>query len=445
VLAIKALLGLHAGQFDIETAFLYGELEEELWMSLPDGYDDYLQVRGINTSNKTHCLKLNKAIYGLVQAARQWWKRFTEVMDGLGFEPSKADPCLYVKKNLKSFDQSAFVIIYVDDGGIFGTKEEIKQIIEALRKEFKVKDLGPLENFVGCKISHSLTDKVKTLGITQPKLIKHLEEAFQNELKGVTRVYDTPAGPKTIIMRPEKGEPLISASDQTKYRSGVGMLLYLVKHSRPEISNAVRELSKVADGATQAHWKALIRAIKYVIDTKENGLFMTPKMGEDSFYLEGISDSEYAGDRDTRISVYGYVIYFCGAPIAWKSKSGKSVTLSSTEAEYFAMSEVVKEIMFVKQVIESMGIKLKYPIMVKVDNVGAIYLANNHTTGQRTKHIDIRRHFVREFVVDGKIQVVFVKSGDNDADILTKNTTEELFNKHTAKLVKMSNRKDVRN
>ena len=195
----------------------------------------------------------------------------------------------------------------------------------------------------------------------------------------------------------------------------------------------------------EAHWKALMRTIKYVIDTKENGLFMTPKMGEESFYLEGISDSEYAGDRDTRISVYGYVIYFCGAPIAWKSKSGKSVTLSSTEAEYFAMSEVVKEIIFVKQVIESMGIKLKFPIVVRVDNVGAIYLANNHTTGQRTKHIDIRRHFVREFIVDGVIQIIFIKSEDNDADIFTKNTTEELFNKHTTKMVKMSNRKDVRN
>jgi hypothetical protein len=151
------------------------------------------------------------------------------------------------------------------------------------------------------------------------------------------------------------------------------------------------------------------------------------------FTLEGISDSEYAGDTDTRISVYGNIIYFFGAPIAWKSRSGKSVTLSSTKAEYFALSEVAKEVIFVKQVVDFMGYKINFPIMIKVDNVGAIYLANNHTTSQRTKHIDIRQHFVRKFIEDGIMKLIFVKSEDNDADVFTKNTIEELFHKHAKK------------
>jgi hypothetical protein len=120
------------------------------------------------------------------------------------------------------------------------------------------------------------------------------------------------------------------------------MLLYLVKHLRPDISNSVRELSKVEDGATKAHFKALLRTAKYVIDTEELGLLIQPKFNNDGFYLEGFSDSEYAGDPDTSISVYGYVLYFCGAPIAWKSKAGKRLTLSSTEAEYYATSEISK-------------------------------------------------------------------------------------------------------
>ncbi|HSN67552.1 MAG TPA: Ty1/Copia family ribonuclease HI [Fusibacter sp.] len=210
------------------------------------------------------------------------------------------------------------------------------------------------------------------------------------------------------------------------------MLLYLVKHSRPDISNAVRELSKVADGATKGHWKALLRAIKYVLDTENYGLRIKPKVDK-GFYLEGISDSEYAGDSDTQISVYGYVLYFCGCPIAWKSKSGKSVTLSSTEAEYFATSEIAKEVIFAKQVLESISIDLSYPIEIKCDNIGAIYLANNHSTSQRTKHIDTRRHFVREYVENEVLKVVFVKSEDNEADILTKNTSEDLFKKHMSK------------
>jgi hypothetical protein len=255
----------------------------------------------------------------------------------------------------------------------------------------------------------------------------------------LTKSYCTPAGPKTSILHPKPGDPLISPEDQFKFRSVVGMLLYLVKHSRPDISNAVRELSKVADGATPGHWKTMLRLVKYVVDTEDYGLKIKPNRKDEMFVLEGISDSEYAGDTDTRISVYGYIIYFCGAPIAWKSKSGKSVTLSSTEAEYFALSEVAKEIIFIKQVIESMGYKMSYPIIIKVDNVGAIYLANNYTTSQRTKHIDIRQHFVREFIEDGILKILFVKSEDNDADIYTKNTSEELFNKHARKNVEKVN------
>jgi hypothetical protein len=117
----------------------------------------------------------------------------------------------------------------------------------------------------------------------------------------------------------------------------------LVKHSRPDISNSVRELSKVADGATEAHFKALLRTVKNVIDTEHLGLLLQPKLNEDAFYLEGISDSEYAGDPDTRISVYGYVLYFCGAPIAWKSKNGKSVTLSFTEMNTMQHLKLLKK------------------------------------------------------------------------------------------------------
>ena len=248
---------------------------------------------------------------------------------------------------------------------------------------------------------------------------------------------NTPASPRTNIGRQEKGDTLISATDQHKFRSGVGMLLYLVKHSRLDIANAVRELSKVADGANASHWKALLRTIKYVICTENLALRLKPntKTQGAQFHLSGITDSDYAGDRDTRTSVYGYIIYFLGAPIAWKSKAGKSVTLSSTEAEYFALSEVTKEIIFVKQVLETMGINLVLPILVKVDNVGAIYLSNNFSCSQRTKHIDIRRHFVREFVQDGTLKTIFVPTDDNEADMHTKNLPEDVFIKHRNKLM----------
>jgi hypothetical protein len=292
----------------------------------------------------------------------------------------------------------------VDDGGIFcNSKDEIKQLLKFLSRHFVVKDLGEMETFVGCKIINNKAND--TVYIHQPKLLLHLKQEFGALVESL-KEFKTPAPPRSMVKRPDKEDILITVEQQTKFRSGVGMLLYLVKHSRFDIANSVRELSKVADGATIAHWKLLLRCIKYVITTEYLALKLKPNTKESNFdiegttdgadltELEGISDSEYGADQETRISVFGWNLYFCGALIAWKSKASNSVTLSSTEAEYIALSEITKEIMFVKQVLETMGIGMKLPIIVQIDNVGAIYLSNNYSLGQRTKHIDIRRHFV---------------------------------------------------
>jgi hypothetical protein len=193
----------------------------------------------------------------------------------------------------------------------------------------------------------------------------------------------------------------------------------------------------VLDSATEAHWKAMMRIVKYVLDTKKHSLKLRPFLINDCAHLRGISDSEFAGDRETRKSVYGYVTYYCGAPISWKSKTGNSVTLSSTEAEYYASSEAAKELIFIKNIIEGMkeDKNLHLPMKLRIDNTGAIYLANNQTTGQRTKHIDIRTHFVRNMIIEGIIKTLFVKSEDNTADVFTKNVSEDLFIKHTDKFM----------
>ena len=151
--------------------------------------------------------------------------------------------------------------------------------------------------------------------------------------------------------------------------------------------------------------------------------------------LKALSDSEFASDMETRISAFGYIIYFCQIPIAWRSKGIKSVVLSTTEAEYMALSEVVKELKFRIQLLQTMNIEVELPITVHVDNVGAIWLSNNRTTSHRTKHIDIRTSFVKEYQVDGKIIIKFVKSEDNDANIFTKNTTNVIVQNHQKNLV----------
>lgn len=162
---------------------------------------------------------------------------------------------------------------------------------------------------------------------------------------------------------------------------------------------------------------------------------MNPVYMLNMWVLKALSDSDFANDTDTRISVYGYIIYFAGVPVAWKSKGMRSVVLSTTEAEYVAVSEVVKEISFIIQMLRGMNIEVQVPVLVHIDNVGAIWLANNKTTSERTKHVDIRAHYVREFIVDETIGIVFVHSDDNDSDIFTKNLKCELYDKHSGKMV----------
>ena len=151
--------------------------------------------------------------------------------------------------------------------------------------------------------------------------------------------------------------------------------------------------------------------------------------------LEGYCDSDYAGDKDTRRSVAGYAIYLQGNLIAWKSKSQKSVALSSSEAEYISISEVTKDVLFIKQVLEFLEQDIKYPIIVRVDNIGAIYMAENNMSNNQTKHVNTRYHFVREIIADGTMKIEFVRSEDNDSDIFTKNLTRVLFIKHSNKFM----------
>jgi Reverse transcriptase (RNA-dependent DNA polymerase) len=227
-------------------------------------------------------LLLKKAIYGLVQATRPWGKKFKEAMAGCNYFPNKADPCLFIEK-ANGDETLSFVIIYVDHGRINGTPEAIKEVIEALSKSFKVKNMGEMNKFVGCHIIDT-TDKVG-VWIHQPKLLKNLMANFKDLIEESARVFKTPSASKSLIIRPEDGDPLISPENQKNVRMGVGMLLSLVKHARPNISTSVRELSRVEDGATDAHFKALLCTMNYVLGTGDHGLLLQPKFTNDGFYL----------------------------------------------------------------------------------------------------------------------------------------------------------------
>ena len=430
VLILSLMMKWKSEIIDIETAFLYGELDEEIFMKNPEGINLVCDER----YGPDDVLLLVHAIYGLVQAARQFFKKSRNVLiKEMRFEKCFNDQCLLIRKG-ENGNVSLMICIYIDDTLVIGTQSAIEEFKKEIKQFFKTKEEGPMNDYVGC-----LVKKVKDgLILHQSDLIGKLERAFDDEVCKV-RSGQLPASTNEgIVVGVDDGIGNLDEKGQTKYRSGIGMLLFLVKYSRPDISNAVRELSKANQNPNPAHYKSLLEAIKFVLETRNKGLFYK-RIDDDSMSLhweiKAYCDSDFAGDKDARKSVSGFCIYVAGCLASWKSHAQKTVTLSSTEAEYVAMSEVCTEILFIKSILDFCGVGVKLPILVNCDNIGAIYLAHNAKTSRRTKHIDVKYHFVREYVEEGIVKVIFVKSEDNDADLWTKNLGYAAYNKHSDKFM----------
>ena len=221
------------------------------------------------------------------------------------------------------------------------------------------------------------------------------------------------------------------------------MLLYLVKNSRPDIANSTRELIKCLTKASMVHYNEMLRVMKFVIQTRDLGLklqisepFKYSKEANKTivWYLKAYSDASYASDKDNRLSVTGFIVYFMGAPISWRSRLQRQISLSSTESEYYAISDVVRELMYIRNILRSLGIEVGLPIQVYVDNLGAIFMAKNAASSVRTKHVDTHFHFIRDYYENGTLLVTFCNTVNMDADILTKNVASPIYDKHTPKL-----------
>ena len=240
---------------DIETAYLYGELEEVIYMKLPDGHDTVMGGR----TEKNDCMKLVKTIYGLFQAARQFFKKLAATLTKIGFTKSIADQCLFFQR---SSDGTVVIAVYIDDTLCIGDEKKNSKFKQEIRKYFVTKEEGEMTEYVGCEVVRKNRDK---LVMKQSHLIGRIRKHFNKLTSAIKKREILLTTGFTVQRSDEKGE-IITAESQHLLRSGIGMLLYLVKFSRPDISNAVKGLSKANAGATNAQFKAMLRAIKYALD-----------------------------------------------------------------------------------------------------------------------------------------------------------------------------------
>lgn len=396
ILSIAAKYNLEIQQFDVKTAFLNGYLDENIFIEVPEGI-----------SFEVDCvLKLNKSLYGLKQASRCWNRRFTEFLVKYGFVQSQADSCVYVG----IFDGvKVFIIIYVDDALVVSSCSYIiKRIMESLKQTFKIKILK-LKYFVGMEI-----EKVNNCIRVHQR--DYIEQIINKYCMSDSNPASTPADVNVVISK-KVDESIVNFP----YREAVGSLLFLSSVSRPDISFAVNVLSRYVNNPSQQHVNAIKRVIRYLINTKD--LYIC--YGESSD-LTGYSDSDFAGDVDTRKSTTGYIFNMNGGPITWCSQKQKTIALSTTEAEFVAACEAAKEILWLQQLLLELGENVKY-VSLYVDNQSAIKLISNPVYHKKTKHIDVKFNFIREKVELGIIKLNYIPSNSQLADMLTKALPTQAF------------------
>jgi hypothetical protein len=403
-----------ARQMDVDTAFLYGDLQEHIFMELPKGY---------RTSSPGRCLRLKKCIYGLIQASREWYKKFVNFLkQELHFIQSRADPCILYRNDDSG---TCYLCVYIDDTLLIGDPAAVDKAGKEIARRFSVKLQNNVREYVGCKFFRTTDENILWIG--QPKLISNLAQIL-NEEGQTARKANLPAIPRQILPRATDDAELPSADPHRLYWQIVGKLLYLTTKTRPNIANAVRDLTKHLDAPMEEHLKAARRLVSFVSNTQNQFLSIAPEPVDS--YVEAYCDSDFAGDPATRRSVTGFAIFFCGVAVAWRSKAQKLVTLSSSEAEYVALTDCVKDVIFIRNLLQTIQWKIDDTIVVHVDNIGAIFIANNFSAEGRTKHIDTRLHFVRDLIDQSIITIKYVRSHDNVADIFTKNVDGATFDRH---------------
>jgi hypothetical protein len=401
IVAMSGPLKLKLKHLDVKTAFLQGELDEVIYMRQPQYFE----------KDDERVCELLKPIYGLKQSSRCWNKRAHKTLTKIGFQRTRSDYCVYVLRRGKEL---AILLCWVDDLLLACNSATLEQeLTTKLAAELEIRDLGALNYFLGFEFSE--TPQGYTM--KQTKYAKDLlEKARMSDCKPVPT-------PMEGGMHYTRRQPNEQQAEATTYRSVVGGLQYLC-HTRPDIQFAVGVVSRFVSDPSVLHWQAVKRILRYIQGTQEWGLRFSR---EGSGVVSGYSDADWAGDLSDRKSTSGYAFFFNGALVSAASRKQTTVALSTAEAEYVALAAATQEALWLRSLLGELGFAQEKPTLVLQDNQSAMAIAKNPEMHARTKHIDIRHHFVRDCVENKQIYLEFCPSEKMVADILTKPLTKAVF------------------
>jgi len=401
--ALASLQNWHMRSVDVRTAFLYGELDEELYMEQPEGFSERGKERKV--------MRLKKAIYGLKQAALEWWRALDKSLKDLGFRRTKSDSGIYVLD--AATGPIVYAIVYVDDIIFLGSDlRKVNDIKERFKAIWECRDMGETMEFLRMKIRRNGAKVI----IDQCDYLRKIMQRFgmQNAKAAATPL------PSGYVPTPNT-DP-VDAALRTKYQQVIGSLLYLMLGTRPDIAYAVTRMSQFAANPSKEHLDKSLYIFRYLASMQD----YTLEYGRKEEGLIAYADADWGSETTSRRSTSGFMIKLGGAAVSWTSKAQKTVALSSTEAEYMSLSDTSRQLVWTRSLMQEIGFKLG-PLPLCGDNQGAIFIASNAVQEKRTKHIDIRYHYIREVVEQRQIDLFFIPTEENPADMFTKNLARDKF------------------
>ena len=415
VLAVAAARDYNLTSIDVKQAYLQAELNEDLYMTMPPGLASY------DRDGHRLIVKLRKSLYGLKQAGREWGQLLTSFLVSYGFTRSSIDVCMYTFTSGSSF---IWLCVWVDDCVIVDNCSATRnKFISALDARFPLTDKGDLEWILGVKITRNR--QRRTLDLSQELYVRDLVKRFGSLMEGLTKRFDSPVD-STVCLSSDQcpahdsPEAASMAAHHDDYMSLVGAFLWLSNVTRPELSYITSQLARFVSNPGRVHYNAALRVLLYLDGSSQRTLHYAPKA---SLGFQTYVDSNW----DVKFSISGAIFVFMGCAIHWFSKTQRSVSLSSTEAEFFAAMMAARDCVQIREVLIDLGLLTPGPSIVRSDNKSVIDLSLDAIAFKKTKHIMRAAEFLRDLCLRSVLTLRWISGENNPADIFTKGHTLAAF------------------
>lgn len=396
-------------QLDVKSAYLYAPLNETIYMFQPPGYK--------SSDKPQYVCKLNKALYGLHQSGREWFGEMHTKLTEMNFKRLEWTNCTYVLRS------EVVLLLYVDDIVLFAKTEQLlKNVIDMLGKKFELKVMGKTRKLLGVVFEEN-----DGLTIQQSEYIDRICERFE---KFKIPIVSLPIAAGVVLSRDQcpNTEAEKKEMEAYPYRNLIGCLAFLSSRTRPDISYAVNVFSQFQSNPGIIHWNYLLKLLGYVKHTRHFKLKLSCSSNFENLKIKCYSDADFAANRDDRVSMGGLITFLNEIPISWRTTKQKCVALSTMEAEYISLTEASKELMWCIRILSEVKnlkiIDMHLKSTLLCDNKAAIDFSNSPIENNRTKHIHIRYHFLRNLLKDKFFNLEYINSKSNLADIFTKPLTK---------------------